>query len=65
MTVKELEKNLNEVMVNAQGSSRMNLRHAKVIGIPCDVCKSDDVQKLANFALNELGTIDIWVSIPD
>ena len=62
MTVKELEENLKDVITTASGSARKNLQNAKVVGIACDVCEPDDVQKLANFAVNELGSITIWVS---
>lgn len=62
MTVTELEENLKEGMMAAGGSSEKNLVHAKVVGIACDVCEPADVQKLSNFAVNELGSIDIWVS---
>ncbi|XP_022883210.1 probable chlorophyll(ide) b reductase NYC1, chloroplastic, partial [Olea europaea var. sylvestris] len=61
-TAKELEENLNQVKIATAGSSKTNLRHAKVTGITCDVSKPEDVQKLANFAVNELGSIDIWVN---
>ncbi|KAF5748588.1 hypothetical protein HS088_TW04G00546 [Tripterygium wilfordii] len=59
MTVKELEENLKEGMVT---SSRRNLKHAKVVGVACDVCEPEDVKKLANFAVKELGSIDIWIN---
>lgn len=62
MTVRELEENLREGMITTSGSSRKNLARAKVVGISCDVCEPSDVQKLANFAVNEFGSIDIWVS---
>ncbi|MFQ6638386.1 hypothetical protein Gotur_015467 [Gossypium turneri] len=61
MTVKELEENLKEGMT-AGGLSSKNLERAKVVGIACDVCEANDVEKLANFAVSELGSIDIWVS---
>ncbi|KAF4354478.1 hypothetical protein G4B88_019947 [Cannabis sativa] len=61
-TVRELEENLREGLLSAGGSSRTNLRHAKVVGIACDVCNPDDVQKLGNFASKELGYIDIWIN---
>ncbi|KAL6221156.1 hypothetical protein ACLB2K_008908 [Fragaria x ananassa] len=61
-TVRELEENLKDGIANAGGSSRNNLAHAKVIGIACDVCEGDDVQKLAAFAISELGSIDIWIN---
>lgn len=62
MTIKELSENLNQVIVATGGSSIKRLRHAKVVGIPCDVSNPDDVRKLSNFAVNEFGSIDIWVN---
>ncbi|PKI60273.1 hypothetical protein CRG98_019328 [Punica granatum] len=62
LTVKELEENLQEGKLAASGSSRTGLAHAKVVGIPCDVSEPDDVRKLANFAVRELGSIDIWIN---
>nr|POE50469.1 putative chlorophyll(ide) b reductase nyc1, chloroplastic [Quercus suber] len=62
MTVKELEENLKDFITTASGSARKNLQHAKVVGIACDVSEPDDVQKLANFAVNELGSINIWIN---
>ncbi|XP_061993388.1 probable chlorophyll(ide) b reductase NYC1, chloroplastic [Rosa rugosa] len=61
-TVRELEENLKDGIANAGSSSRNNLAHAKVVGIACDVCEGDDVQKLASFAISELGSIDIWIN---
>lgn len=61
MTIKELSENLKQVIVATGASSRKRLRHAKIVGIPCDVSNPEDVTKLANFAVNELGSIDIWV----
>lgn len=61
-TVRELEKNLREGMATAGGPSKTNLAHAKVVGIACDVCEPNDVRKLANFAVSEFGSINIWVS---
>ncbi|RYR57424.1 hypothetical protein Ahy_A05g023164 isoform A [Arachis hypogaea] len=61
-TVKELEENLKEGISNAFGSSLTKLSHAKVVGIACDVCEPEDVQRLANFAVNQLGHIDIWIN---
>ncbi|KAA3490113.1 putative chlorophyll(ide) b reductase NYC1, chloroplastic [Gossypium australe] len=61
MTVKELEENLKEGMT-AGGLSSKNLERAKVVGIACDVCEANDVEKLANFAVSELGSIDIWIN---
>ncbi|KAL5768837.1 hypothetical protein ACOSQ2_015620 [Xanthoceras sorbifolium] len=62
MTVRELEENLQEGRVTAGGSPRTNLERAKVVGIACDVCEPADVEKLAKFAVNELGSIDIWIN---
>ncbi|KAG5559342.1 hypothetical protein RHGRI_009024 [Rhododendron griersonianum] len=61
MTIKELEEILKEGVV-AEGGSSGNMARAKVVGIACDVCKPDDVRKLANFAVSELGSIDIWIN---
>ncbi|KAM0969529.1 hypothetical protein FF1_017785 [Malus domestica] len=60
-TVRELEENLKEGINSAGGLSK-NLKHANVVGIACDVCEAGDVQKLANFAVSELGHIDIWIN---
>ena len=62
-TVKELEENLKEGIANSVGSSLTKLSHAKVVGIACDVCEPHDVQRLADFAVKELGYVDIWVSV--
>ncbi|CAA7408701.1 unnamed protein product [Spirodela intermedia] len=62
LTVEELEENIKEGMTVAGRKSKTNLSHAKVTGTACDVCKPDDVRKLANFAVSELGTIDIWIN---
>lgn len=35
----------------------------KVVGVPCDVRAWEEVQQLAQVANNELGEIDIWVSL--
>ncbi|XP_057505735.1 probable chlorophyll(ide) b reductase NYC1, chloroplastic isoform X2 [Actinidia eriantha] len=62
MTIKELEENLEEGRATAGGSSGKNLARAKVAGIACDVCEPDDVRKLAEFAVGEIGSIDIWIN---
>ncbi|KAM7509515.1 hypothetical protein LguiA_019968 [Lonicera macranthoides] len=62
MTIRELEESLNECMASAGNAARKNLVHAKVVGIACDVCQPDDVLKLANFAVNEFGSINIWIN---
>lgn len=63
-TIKELEENLKEGIATAVGPSLTKLSRAKVVGIACNVCEPHDVQRLANFAVDELGYIDIWVSLP-
>ncbi|XP_057468373.1 probable chlorophyll(ide) b reductase NYC1, chloroplastic [Actinidia eriantha] len=62
MTIKELEENLEEGRTTSGGSSGKNLARAKVAGIACDVCEPHDVRKLADFAVGELGSIDIWIN---
>ncbi|XP_057969747.1 probable chlorophyll(ide) b reductase NYC1, chloroplastic [Malania oleifera] len=62
LTIRELQENLKEGMRTAGGSSTTNLARAKVTGMACDVCKPEEVQKLANFAVNEFGSIDIWIN---
>ncbi|KAJ0698600.1 putative chlorophyll(ide) b reductase [Helianthus annuus] len=62
MTIKELEENLHDGMATEASSRRKNLAHAKVVGTSCDVCDPNDVRNLANFAVNELGSIDIWIN---
>ncbi|KAL4193964.1 hypothetical protein AMTRI_Chr05g66400 [Amborella trichopoda] len=62
-TVEELQQNLQEGLCSAESvSSKSNLNRAKVVGTVCDVCKADDVKKLADFAVNEFGSIDIWIN---
>ncbi|XP_035834748.1 probable chlorophyll(ide) b reductase NYC1, chloroplastic isoform X2 [Helianthus annuus] len=61
MTIKELEENLLEGMATEASSRRKKLANAKVVGTSCDVCDPNDVRNLANFAVNELGSIDIWI----
>lgn len=62
MTVKELQDNLKECMNTAGDLSVRKLQRAKVVGIACNVCEPDDVHKLANFAVHELGSINIWIN---
>ncbi|CAM8914626.1 unnamed protein product [Rhodiola kirilowii] len=61
MTIKELEEIIQEGI--AAGDSRhKNLASAKVVGIACDVCNHDDVKKLADYAVSQFGSIDIWIN---
>ncbi|RWW24532.1 hypothetical protein GW17_00011178 [Ensete ventricosum] len=62
-TVEELRENLKDGLAVSKNKARKNLSHAMVVGIACDVCKPEDVRKLANFAVDELGSVDIWVSL--
>ncbi|XP_077210093.1 NAD(P)-binding Rossmann-fold superfamily protein [Tasmannia lanceolata] len=62
MIVGELEENLKEAVLTTGSMPRTNMARAKVVGIACDVCKPDDVRKLANFAASELGSVDIWIN---
>lgn len=61
-TVEELNENLKEGISMAGDKGKGKFSRAKVVGMACDVCKPDSVRKLADFAVNELGSIDIWVS---
>ncbi|KAI3895408.1 hypothetical protein MKW92_006219 [Papaver armeniacum] len=61
-TVMELEENLREGILSLGEKSKEKLSHAKVFGIACDVGNPDDVEKLSNFAVGELGVIDIWIN---
>ncbi|PWA84070.1 glucose/ribitol dehydrogenase [Artemisia annua] len=62
MTIKELEENLQVGLANTMTSSTKKLAYAKVVGRSCDVCDPNDVRKLANFAVEELGSVDIWIN---
>jgi len=61
-TISELEANIQEGLSVAKKKQRKTLLQAKVVGISCDVCKPEDVKKLVNFAVGELGSIDIWIN---
>ncbi|CAN6441693.1 unnamed protein product [Victoria cruziana] len=62
-TVRELEGNLQDGINAARTvARRKNLMKARVIGIACDVCKVEDVKRLASFAKNEFGSINIWIN---
>lgn len=61
-TLEELNENLKE-SISIGGTRRIaKLSRAKVVGIACDVCKPDEVRNLANFAVTELGSVDIWIN---
>lgn len=61
-TIRELEDSLKEGLATAGDSFSNSLAYSEVVGITCDVSDPKDVEKLANFAVKELGSIDIWVS---
>ena len=61
-TIKELEDSLKECLETADDFSKRSLKYAEVVGVACDVSDPKDVKKLSDFAINELGSIDIWVS---
>lgn len=71
-TVKELQDEANLrtfhpfLTANSSGGDfqlRMDQKvRAKVVGMPCDVSKVDDVRCLAEFAVHKLGSIDIWIN---
>nr|UUQ75085.1 chlorophyll b reductase [Zoysia japonica] len=61
-TIKELEENIKEGLSVAKKKEKKILSHAKVVGISCDVCKPEDVKKLVSFAIDELGSVDIWIN---
>lgn len=62
MTIKELEDSLKECLESADDFSKRSLKYAEVVGIACDVSDPKDVKKLSDFAVNEFGSINIWVS---
>lgn len=61
-TIRELEDSLEESRETADDFSRRSLENAEVMGVACDVSDPKDVKRLADFAVNEFGSIDIWVS---
>jgi len=41
---------------------REEFPEGKIVGLPCDVSVSDDVEALAGFAQQQLGTVEIWIN---
>jgi NAD(P)-dependent dehydrogenase (short-subunit alcohol dehydrogenase family) len=41
--------------------TRSKKKCPKVVGMPCDVSKSEDVQALSEAAVREFGNVHIWV----
>ncbi|KAG0486710.1 hypothetical protein HPP92_008805 [Vanilla planifolia] len=60
--LEELKENLKEGLATVENRRNAKLSHAKVVGIACDVCKPDEVRRLACFAVKELGSVDIWIN---
>jgi NAD(P)-dependent dehydrogenase (short-subunit alcohol dehydrogenase family) len=69
-TVLELRQEVNEMYRNLlldedsqvdAIKTRIKKSWPKVVGVPCDVSKSEDVQALSEAAAREFGNIDIWV----
>lgn len=54
--LEELKENLKEAMPIAGSRAKM------FVAISCDVCKPEDVSKLASFVVEELGSVDFWVN---
>ncbi|KAL1823876.1 hypothetical protein ACET3Z_010654 [Daucus carota] len=61
-TIRELEDSLEESRETADDFSRRSLENAEVVGVACDVSDPKDVKRLADFAVNEFGSIDIWIN---
>ncbi|KAJ3694563.1 hypothetical protein LUZ60_010043 [Juncus effusus] len=61
-TVEELKENINASLLMAKNKDKLKLSQAKVVGIACDVCVPQDVRKLSDFALNQFGSVDIWIN---
>jgi chlorophyll(ide) b reductase len=61
----------DQVVVSSRSAERVEAAVAqlrgefpeyKIVGLPCDVSLSDDVEALADFAQQQLGTVDIWIN---
>lgn len=62
-TAAQFQQELTEgIVMSKSGTSVSSKREGKVIGMPCDVSKVEDVKMLADFAVHELGSIDIWIN---
>ncbi|KAL2629337.1 hypothetical protein R1flu_014023 [Riccia fluitans] len=51
-----------EAQMELFGLPRLERPDPRVVGIPCDVSKTEEVRKLAAFAVQEFGTVDIWIN---
>ncbi|KAL3687359.1 hypothetical protein R1sor_013668 [Riccia sorocarpa] len=51
-----------EAQMELFGLPRLERPDPRVVGIACDVSKSEDVSKLAAFAVEQFGTVDIWIN---
>ncbi|KAG9136355.1 hypothetical protein Leryth_022671 [Lithospermum erythrorhizon] len=61
-TIKELKESLKQVVTSSSDSTIKKLINSRVVGIACDVSKPEEVKRLADFAVEEFGSIDIWVN---
>ena len=61
----------DKVVVSSRSSERVEAAVAqlkeefpegKIVGLPCDVAVSDDVEALADFAQQQLGTVELWIN---
>lgn len=62
-TIAQLQQELTEGIVMSKASTSVTCkREGQVIGIPCDVSNVEDVKMLADFAVREFGSVDIWIN---
>lgn len=62
-TIAQLQQELTEGIVMSKSSTSVTCKkEGQVIGIPCDVSNVEDVKMLADFAVREFGSVDIWIN---
>lgn len=62
-TIAQLQQELTEGIVMSKASTSVTCKkEGQVIGIPCDVSNVEDVKMLADFAVREFGSVDIWIN---
>uniref|UniRef100_A0A0D6QWC4 chlorophyll(ide) b reductase n=1 Tax=Araucaria cunninghamii TaxID=56994 RepID=A0A0D6QWC4_ARACU len=62
-TVAQLQQELSEGLSVSTASPPITQNgEGKVFGISCNVSNGEDVKMLAEFAVNKLGSIDIWIN---
>ncbi|MGI9291308.1 MAG: SDR family NAD(P)-dependent oxidoreductase, partial [Gammaproteobacteria bacterium] len=65
-----LQRNHNVVISSRRGQAvdevaaelRLEYPHQKIVGQVCDVSEYDQIQKLWDAAVDQLGSVDIWVN---